>query len=142
MKGGRGVPRHEFDMSDATIPAARPEHWSGRAGFILATVGSAVGIGSIWKFPYELGAHGGSAFPALPTRCGSHRWGTACCDSCCAMWRRRESKPRWSGAPDAGDESVPYALSALEAPAPKVAMYSMPPMIAMFFRKWVSCPFT
>lgn len=36
--------------------------WSGRAGFILATIGSAVGIGSIWKFPYELGANGGSAF--------------------------------------------------------------------------------
>ena len=39
-----------------------PEKWSGRIGFILATVGSAVGIGSIWKFPYEVGAHGGSAF--------------------------------------------------------------------------------
>lgn len=31
-------------------------------GFILATVGSAVGIGSIWKFPYEVGANGGGAF--------------------------------------------------------------------------------
>jgi len=40
----------------------QPEKWSGRIGFILATVGSAVGIGSIWKFPYEVGAHGGSAF--------------------------------------------------------------------------------
>jgi NSS family neurotransmitter:Na+ symporter len=36
--------------------------WSGRAGFILATIGSAVGLGSIWKFPYELGAHGGAGF--------------------------------------------------------------------------------
>jgi Sodium:neurotransmitter symporter family len=31
------------------------ETWSGRVGFLLATVGSAVGIGSIWKFPYEVG---------------------------------------------------------------------------------------
>lgn len=38
------------------------EHWTGRVGFILATVGSAVGLGSIWKFPYELGANGGGAF--------------------------------------------------------------------------------
>ena len=38
------------------------ETWSGRAGFVLATIGSAVGIGSIWKFPYELGANGGSTF--------------------------------------------------------------------------------
>ena len=36
--------------------------WSGRVGFILATTGSAVGIGSIWKFPYEVGANGGSVF--------------------------------------------------------------------------------
>lgn len=40
----------------------RPDNWSSRAGFILATIGSAVGIGSIWKFPYEVGANGGSAF--------------------------------------------------------------------------------
>jgi NSS family neurotransmitter:Na+ symporter len=36
--------------------------WSGRAGFILAAVASAVGLGSIWKFPYEVGANGGAAF--------------------------------------------------------------------------------
>jgi NSS family neurotransmitter:Na+ symporter len=41
---------------------AKPERWSGRLGFIFATIGSAVGIGSIWKFPYEVGANGGSAF--------------------------------------------------------------------------------
>jgi NSS family neurotransmitter:Na+ symporter len=41
------------------------EKWSGRIGFMLATVGSAVGIGSIWKFPYEVGSNGGSAFVAF-----------------------------------------------------------------------------
>lgn len=38
------------------------ERWTGRAGLTLATVGSAVGLGSIWKFPYEVGANGGSGF--------------------------------------------------------------------------------
>ena len=38
------------------------ETWSGRRGFTLATIGSAVGLGSIWKFPYEVGANGGTAF--------------------------------------------------------------------------------
>jgi NSS family neurotransmitter:Na+ symporter len=38
------------------------EFWSGRAGFILATIGAAIGLGSIWKFPYEVGANGGGAF--------------------------------------------------------------------------------
>ena len=42
--------------------AATRETWSGRAGFVLAAIGSAVGLGSIWKFPYEVGSNGGSAF--------------------------------------------------------------------------------
>jgi NSS family neurotransmitter:Na+ symporter len=41
---------------------ARGETWSGRTGFILAAIGSAVGLGSIWKFPYEVGANGGAGF--------------------------------------------------------------------------------
>jgi NSS family neurotransmitter:Na+ symporter len=42
--------------------AARREFWSGPAGFILANIAAAVGLGSIWKFPYEVGTNGGSAF--------------------------------------------------------------------------------
>jgi len=42
--------------------SARGETWSGRTGFILAAIGSAVGLGSIWKFPYEVGANGGASF--------------------------------------------------------------------------------
>ncbi len=44
---------------------AQSGKWSGRTGFVLATIGSAVGIGSIWKFPYEVGANGGSTFVLL-----------------------------------------------------------------------------
>lgn len=38
------------------------ERWSSTLGFILATVGSAVGIGNIWRFPYIVGVNGGGAF--------------------------------------------------------------------------------
>ncbi|MEM7078037.1 MAG: sodium-dependent transporter [Pseudomonadota bacterium] len=40
----------------------RVENWSGRLAFILASIGAAVGLGNIWKFPYTLGSSGGSAF--------------------------------------------------------------------------------
>ncbi|WP_227430749.1 sodium-dependent transporter [Psychrobacter sp. I-STPA6b] len=36
--------------------------WSSSFGFVLAAVGSAVGLGNIWKFPYMVGENGGAAF--------------------------------------------------------------------------------
>ena len=36
--------------------------FASRLGFILAAAGSAVGLGNIWKFPYEAGKNGGAAF--------------------------------------------------------------------------------
>ncbi|MGK7391598.1 MAG: sodium-dependent transporter [Candidatus Cyclobacteriaceae bacterium M2_1C_046] len=36
--------------------------FSSKLGFILAAAGSAVGLGNIWKFPFEVGAGGGAAF--------------------------------------------------------------------------------
>lgn len=36
-----------------------------RLGVVAVTVGSAVGLGNIWRFPYEAGANGGAAFMLL-----------------------------------------------------------------------------
>ncbi len=36
--------------------------FSSRLGFIAAAAGSAVGLGNIWRFPYETGQNGGAAF--------------------------------------------------------------------------------
>ena len=38
------------------------QRWSSHASFIIATVGSAVGLGNIWRFPYIMGENGGAIF--------------------------------------------------------------------------------
>ncbi len=38
------------------------EFWSSRTGFVLSNLGAAIGLGSIWKFPYEVGTNGGGVF--------------------------------------------------------------------------------
>ena len=36
--------------------------WTNHISFILATVGSAVGLGNVWRFPYIMGKYGGAVF--------------------------------------------------------------------------------
>ncbi len=43
--------------------------WGSRVGFILAAVGSAVGLGNIWGFPMQVGRGGGAIFVLLYLFC-------------------------------------------------------------------------
>lgn len=52
-------------MSTTAVSAEQPKRqdtWTGQTGFLLAAIGSAIGLGNIWRFPGVAYANGGGAF--------------------------------------------------------------------------------
>ena len=49
-------------MSEASAVNSDRGQWSSRFGFVLASVGGAIGLGNVWKFPYVTGQYGGASF--------------------------------------------------------------------------------
>ena len=47
------------------VSLAPREHWGSRLGFVMAAIGSAVGLGNMWRFSYLTAANGGAAFVLL-----------------------------------------------------------------------------
>ena len=41
------------------------ESWTSRRAFLFASVGAAVGLGNLWRFPYIAGQNGGAGFGLL-----------------------------------------------------------------------------
>ncbi len=55
------MPNSGNQVNDSTLNAKR-DTFRTKFGFIWACVGSAVGIGTVWMFPYRLGQYGGAVF--------------------------------------------------------------------------------
>ncbi|MDX1403403.1 MAG: sodium-dependent transporter [Woeseiaceae bacterium] len=49
-------------MNQATDGQVNKEKWSSATVFMMATVGAAVGLGNLWRFPFVTGQNGGAAF--------------------------------------------------------------------------------
>lgn len=45
--------------SNRSTARKRPS-WGSYTAFLFAAIGSSIGLGNVWKFPYELGVHGGT----------------------------------------------------------------------------------
>jgi len=48
---------------------ARGPQWGSRLGFLMAAIGSAVGLGNLWRFPFQAGENGGGAFVLIYIAC-------------------------------------------------------------------------
>ena len=53
---------HNSNVIAETNVGTKRDRWANRVAFILACIGSAVGIGNFWRFPYLTYKHGGAIF--------------------------------------------------------------------------------
>ena len=61
--------RTEFSDAPSETGSAGKQQWGSRAGFLMAAIGSAVGLGNLWRFPFQAGENGGGAFVLIYLVC-------------------------------------------------------------------------
>jgi len=96
-------------LSNTTEETFSHEAWSSRGAFLMASIGAAVGLGHIWRFPYIAGENGGGGFVllsigfvfllGLPIMVGEmmigHRGQQSAVGSINLLVKRRNRSPFW-----------------------------------------------
>ncbi len=99
----------QLSGTSGTSAGGDQEGWSSRFGFLMASVGFAVGLGNIWKFPYITGENGGGAFVIVYLICAfaigvpilmgevlvGRRGGKSPDESMANVARSEHANPRW-----------------------------------------------
>lgn len=84
------------------------ESWKSRLGFALASMGSAIGLASILRFPYLVAGHGGATFLfvyllsvfvlAIPILMAEVALGRSAQKNCYAAFKEKGKNPFWKGS--------------------------------------------
>ena len=92
---------------DDSAQTSQREQWSGQLGFLVAAIGSAVGLGNIWRFPGVAYENGGGAFivpytiallcAGIPVLFLDYALGHRFRGSAPAVFRRLSKKLEWLG---------------------------------------------
>ncbi len=90
------------------VASENSAHWSSRFAFLMASVGFAVGLGNIWRFPYVTGENGGSAFVLIYLLC-AFCIGVPCLIAELLIGRRGQQSPPQSMAAVAEESGRPRA---------------------------------
>ena len=59
---GHALHQHCVSHVLTVMETEQRESFTNKTGFILASVGAAIGVGNLWMFPWRLGQYGGAAF--------------------------------------------------------------------------------
>jgi SNF family Na+-dependent transporter len=68
-QNGTYRPKTGRQMSKPAQNTGAEERWGSQVGFVLAAIGSAAGLGNIWRFSYVAGENGGAAFVIIYLAC-------------------------------------------------------------------------